>query len=140
MGSFREHGVLIYLSKDLYLGFIKLQADKSLGRSYAGLLLFTEGLFRMGYISKEVYAEHIKKYSQPLSEEEGPVSTLEEQRALEKKNLLFKGILEQWDLHPDIQWRQKVLADAEKFKDKLETARRLLEIGIVQEEIQEVQP
>ena len=69
MGSFKEHGVLIYLSKDLYIGFIKLQADKRLGRSYAGLLPFTEGLFRMGYISKEVYEEHIKKYSEPLESE-----------------------------------------------------------------------
>jgi len=63
---FREHGVLIYLSNELYLGFIKLQADKGLGRSYAALLPFVEGLFHMGYITREVYQAHAVRYSQPL--------------------------------------------------------------------------
>ena len=39
--SFREHGVMLYLDKTLYKAFIRLQADKGLGRSYAGLLPFT---------------------------------------------------------------------------------------------------
>ena len=67
MGKFREHGVLIYLSPELYLGFVKLQADKSLGRSYAGLNAFTRGLFEMGYISEEVYEKHMRRYNVPLN-------------------------------------------------------------------------
>lgn len=65
--GFREHGVMLFLSNPLYLGFIKLQADKGLGRSYAGLLPFVEGLYRMGYLSKEDYEIYFKKYSQGLT-------------------------------------------------------------------------
>jgi hypothetical protein len=132
LGSYREHGVLIFLSKDLYFGFIRLQADKGLGRSYAGLLPFTEGLFRLGYISKEVYEEHFKKYSQPFAAE-NPVSTvltieqLKEKRFLEQKDKQLKGMLEQWEYHLGNEWRAKVLTEAEKWKDKLESARCLLE-------------
>lgn len=133
MGSFREHGVLIYLSKDLYKGYIRLQADKGLGRSYAGLLPFTEGLFRLGYISKEVYEEYIRKYSQPLDMKEplAPVLTLEQQKGkqlLEAKDKQFKGIIDQWEQHSSLEWRKKVLAEAEKWKDKSEWARHLLEL------------
>lgn len=69
MGDFREHGVMLYLDKTLYRAFIKLQADKGLGRSYAGLLPFTEGLFHLGYLSKQDHEEHVAKYSQGLIEE-----------------------------------------------------------------------
>ena len=66
--GFREHGVMLYLDKTLYKAFIRLQADKGLGRSYAGLLPFVEGLYRLGYLSKEEYEVHFKKYSQELKE------------------------------------------------------------------------
>lgn len=127
MGSFREHGVLIYLSKELYTGFIRLQADKGLGRSYAGLLPFVEGLFRLGYISKEVYEEHVKKYSAPL-ESEKPLSyeQLLEKQFLEHKDRQFKGMLEQWKDHPDPVWREKACVFAEKYADKLLSARDIL--------------
>jgi len=64
--GFREHGVMLYLDKTLYLSFIKLQADQELGRSFAGLLPFVEGLYTMGYLDKKDYVEHRKKYSQKL--------------------------------------------------------------------------
>lgn len=127
MGSFKEHGILLYLSKDLYTGFIRLQADKGLGRSFAGLLPFIEGLFRLGYISKEVYEEHVKKYSEPL-ESEKPLSLEQstEQSFLERRDRQLKGMLEQWDLHPDPKWRNKVYDFAGKYADKLQSARDIL--------------
>lgn len=66
--GFREHGVMLYLDKTLYKAFIRLQADKELGRSYAGLLAFVEGLFRLGYLSKEEYEKYVQKYSCGLKE------------------------------------------------------------------------
>lgn len=127
MGSFKEHGVLIYLSKELYTGFIRLQADKGLGRSYAGLLPFTEGLFRMGYISKEVYEEHVKKYSKPLeSEKQVSLEQLKEQQFLEQRDRQLKGMLDQWDEHPGPEWREKVFVFAEKYADRLQSARDIL--------------
>jgi len=127
LGSFKEHGVLIYLSKELYTGFIRLQADKGLGRSYAGLLPFTEGLFRMGYISKEVYEEHVKKYSKPLeSEKQVSLEQLKEQQFLEQRARQLKGMLDQWDEHPGPEWREKVFVFAEKYADRLQSARDIL--------------
>jgi len=131
LGNFKEHGVMLYLTKELYKGFIKLQADKGLGRSFAGLLPFTEGLYRLGYISEEVYEQHLRKYSKPLGEEASEPTfeskKLQDEKLLrESRDKLFKGQLEQWEQHPDPEWRKKVLAEAEKFKDTLPSAQRLL--------------
>lgn len=121
---------MLCLSRELYIGFVRLQADRELGRAYAGLLPFTEGLFRLGYISKEVYEKHIEKYSQPLCEE-SPVLTPEQQeekKLLERKDRQFKGQLDQWAIHSDPEWRKKVLADAEKWKEKVPSAKQLCEL------------
>ena len=68
--NFRGHGLLLFLSSELHHGFTKLMADKCLGRAFAGLLPFIEGLYQMGYISKDTYEAHVEKYSIPLYVEE----------------------------------------------------------------------
>lgn len=126
--GFREHGVMLYLDKTLYKAFIKLQADKELGRSYAGLLPFVEGLFHLGYLSKDDYEKYVQKYTQGLKEEPKPLTLeqLKEKQLLEHKERYFQSVLEQWDLHPDSEWRAKKLAEAKQWKDRVESARRLL--------------
>jgi hypothetical protein len=60
-----------------------------------------------------------------------PVLALEqhkESKMLEEKDRIFKGILDQWGIHEDPKWRLKVVAEAERFQDKLESARRILEL------------
>jgi len=59
--------VTLYISRELYFALIKLQADKGLGRSFAGLLALTEGLYRLGYLPREAYEEFVIKYMQPLA-------------------------------------------------------------------------
>jgi hypothetical protein len=111
----------------LYAGFIKLQADKRLGRSFAGLLPFTEGLYWLGYISKEVYKDHVGEHSEPL-ESEKPL-TLEQQKEqsfLEQRDRQLKGMLEQWNEHPDPVWREKAFIFAEKYAAKLQSAQDIL--------------
>jgi len=114
MGDFREHGVMLYLDRELYTAFIRLQADKNLGRSYAGLLPLTEGLYRLGYITKAVYEEHLKKYSEGLDKKPATQQQLEEQRALKEKEKLFSVVIEQWHEHPSNEWRQKWIRIAER--------------------------
>jgi len=98
MAKFREHGVMLFLSQELYLGFIKLQADKSLGRSFAGLLPFTEGLHRLGYISQEVYEAHKKRYSQPLvAEKPLTLKQLKKNESIAKLTKEFSNVIAQWD-------------------------------------------
>lgn len=127
-GSFHEHGILLYLDRDLYRAFIKLQADRDLGRSYAGLVALVTGFYQLGYISKEVYEDRLKKYSQPL-ESSKPLTPEEsrERQLLAHKDLQFKGMLDQWDLHPSQIWRQKCLDQAEKYRDKLQSPRALFD-------------
>lgn len=128
MDNFREHGVMLYLSKALYVGFIKLQADKGLGRSFAGLLPLTEGMYQLGYISKEVYEEHFKKYSQPLVSKTPLTSEqIREKQILKQKEGYFKRALDQWDIHPQPSWRYKVFVQAEKWKDKVASAQLILD-------------
>lgn len=61
-----------------------------------------------------------------------PVLTIEKQkekRELDDKDKQFKGMIEQWNDHTDPNWRIKATADADKWKDKLQSARDLLELG-----------
>jgi hypothetical protein len=92
-------------------------------------LPFTEGLYRLGYISQEVYEEHVKKYSAPL-EPEKPLSLEQskEKQFLEERDRQFKRILEQWNFPRENieEWRQKNYVFAEKYADKLQSAREIL--------------
>jgi hypothetical protein len=116
MTKFKEHGVLIYLSNELYLGFVKLQADKSLGRSYAALLPFVEGLHAMGYISDEVYREHTARYSKPLVVQKTIVEAAEDKT--QELNKVLGMAAEQWNLpHSDPLWKSKWLNAARQHSD-----------------------
>ena len=127
--GFSEHGLILYLNPKLYLGLVNLQADHGLGKSYAGLLAFVEGMYQLGYLDAVEYDVLHAKYSRGLMEQEQPALTLEqtkEQKQLDAKDRQFNGQLEQWDLHPNPEWRRKVWADAENYVDKLESAKQLL--------------
>ena len=120
MGKFREHGVMIFLSRDLYVAFIKLQAEKELGRSFAALLPFTEGLYQLGYISQEVYEAHKKRYSEPLTKETD-AEKLQKQAVSEKErdrlNRLFANVAEQWKQHLSSEWRNVWIRKAKQHSD-----------------------
>jgi len=128
MGGFREHGVMLFLSKDLYLGFIKLQAEKELGRSFAGLLPFTEGLYKLGYITKEVYEIHKRKYSQALTEDTLPtLEKLESKKEHDKLVKQFSNVLEQWSTlksKSKVYWTKK----AQEHASTIPTAKLILEL------------
>jgi len=101
--GFKEHGLMLYLDKPLYMSFVKLQGDKSLGRSFAGLLAFVEGLHQMGYITKAQYLRYRKKYSTPLNRDPLQITLQEHDEAQERKQLnrIFGNVMDQFDLHKD---------------------------------------
>jgi hypothetical protein len=115
MTNFREHGVPIYLDRELYVAFIKLQADRGLGRAYAGLLPFVEGLYQMGYISKEVYEVHRQKYSEPLLDSKASPKVVDTQ--VEQLNKTLGMVYEQWNDHPKREWREKWLKTARQHAE-----------------------
>ena len=79
---------------------------------------------RYGRKLKDVIAEaKIKRESSHT-----PVLSIEkqkEQERLKETDIALKGMLEQWDIHNQ-KWKDKALKYADKFKDKLESARLLL--------------
>jgi hypothetical protein len=132
MGDFREHGVKLFLDKELYTAFIRLQADKGLGRSFAGLLPFVEGLYHMGYVSREVYENHREKYCQPLLSKKEP--TPEELEVREKSNRLNKTlgkVVSQWKEHTSEDWRRK-WAQTARQNPGLPNSQRILELATVE--------
>jgi hypothetical protein len=128
--DFQDHCLRLYLDPELYMAHIKLQGDRGLGRSYAGLIAFTEGMYHLGFISKEVYEEHVRKYSEKLVAESKPLTPeqVQERQTLEQKNRFFKEALAQWAIHKDPAWREKILKQAEQWKDKLESARLIADL------------
>ena len=133
----------VMLTAELEIALVKLQAELEIGKPYAVLYGLAEGLFKLGKLSQEDHDLLIKRYSRRLvdvtkekrAQRESshiPVLTLEkqkEQQRLEQKDRQFKGQLEQWQMHRSTEWRRKVLADAEKYKEKLDSARVLLSQG-----------
>lgn len=124
---FKEHGIVIYLDKTLLVGFNKLMGDKELGRSYAGLLCFTEGLYRHGYISEQQYRNHKKRYSVPLTKDPQQVTLEEHESALHMKQLnkQFADVINQWHLHEDPHWRNYWIEQAKEHGD-VPNAKKLL--------------
>ena len=95
----KPHGFLVYLPSELYTATVKLQADKGLGRVYPVLYAINKGLFKLGYITREVYATFEQRYSEPLVQKKDKPLTLGELRRKEKIEQLertFSGVLEQW--------------------------------------------
>jgi hypothetical protein len=66
MKEFQQHKFLICLDSPLYLAVVKFQAEHELGRSYAALRIFIEGLKSLNLISQELYEYYRRKYSEPL--------------------------------------------------------------------------
>lgn len=94
LGDFREHGLPLYLSPQLYLALVKLQADRELGKSYAGLLALVEGLHALGYLSDIDYQAHVKRYSRGLTEQTEKPLTKEELERQAKIQRIEKTLTE----------------------------------------------
>lgn len=136
----REHIHPTMLNATFYVGIAKLQAKHECSKSAAVLLALNEGLYRLEVISKEDYDLLARRYSRKLKDviaqaqtsrepSHVPILKIEqtkEKQLMEQKDKQFKGILEEWDLHPSPEWRSKVFNEAEKWKDKLESAKLVL--------------
>jgi hypothetical protein len=120
---------MLFLDRELYVGFIKLQADKGVGRSYAGLLPFVEGVYHMGYINREIYEKHVAKYSERLVGKKQ--LTLIETQEMEKNIQLarfYRNLGKQWeDLSPEQQKRH--LTRALKDRAKIPEAEAIIQLA-----------
>jgi hypothetical protein len=131
--GFKEHGLMLYLSPSLYIAFIKLQGDKKMGRSYAGLTAFNEGMHALQYISDEEYEVNKQKYNKPLVGTATPktltIQQLNEKKEFDAMSRAFSGVLSQWNLtHVDPNWRQKWIEKAKLWKDKIQSASMIADL------------
>jgi len=62
----KAHCLRLYLDSPLYLKLIQFQAEKKLGKSFAGLLIFIEGMKSLGLIDKDTYEFYKNRYDKPL--------------------------------------------------------------------------
>lgn len=141
--SHREHIHKVMLNAVFYVGISKLMAKLECSKSAAVLYALNEGLFRLEMIKKDDYELLRMRYGRKLQEviEEAkkkrepshvPVLTIERSKELlilESKDRQLKGMIDQWELHPQTSWRNKATADAEKWRDRLNSAKNLLELS-----------
>ena len=128
--GFREHGLMLFLGPELLIGLTKLRADKELGRSYGGLLTFTEGLHVLGYLKDSDYEILIKKYNTGLIKpKELSIQELKTVSKQEKMAKKFSMVLDQWSTHPNEKWRNRWIAEAKTWKNKIQNAQLILELA-----------
>jgi hypothetical protein len=131
MGQFKEHGVLLYLAPELYSAFVKLQAAKDLGRSYAGLLPFVVGLHELGFLTEENYLFFKQRYSEPLHQKKPKALTKKElERAQKLKDLeqQFSNVIKQWDTVPEKSKRYHI-EKAKKYLHVIPNAEYVLALA-----------
>jgi hypothetical protein len=126
----QEHIMKLCLPPELYMAVIQFQAREELGKSYAGLLLVTKAAYQEKLISREVYEKYLYRYSRKLVPEEEPQRLTTEQQKekqkIEKKSRTFSILPSQWEIHPDQEWRQRWINEAEKWQDKIPEAKEFL--------------
>jgi hypothetical protein len=136
----REHIHSVMLNATFYVGIAKLMARLECSKSAGILYAINEGLFKEGLISEEDYILLKRRYGRKLKEvlaqgredSHKPVLTLEQmkdqQRRHHPKNKILKGMLDQWDIHTELDWRIKAIKFAENNRD-LEYAELLIAKG-----------
>ena len=127
----QEHVMKICLPPELYFAVIKFQAQKELGKSYAGLLLLTKAVYQEQLINREVYEKYMYRYSRKLIPEEQPKKlTSEEQKQKQKmdeKARAFEGATSHWNEYLNEKSRKWLISEAEKWQDKIPEAKIFLE-------------
>lgn len=130
----QEHVLKLCLPPEIQLGIIKYQAKHELGRPYAGLSLLVKSLHSEGLLDKETYDVLMMRYSRKLVKDQEPqklsLKELQEKQQLNEKTRYFQAILaSEWQLHESLEWRRKVLASAQEWKDQIPAAKMVLDLG-----------
>ena len=122
---------MLYLAPELYHGFVKMQADRNLGRSYAALLAYVEGLHRLGYINQDVYEKYTEKYDVPLVVQEESKPLTRKQIEKEKKNAewskQFSKIAKEWNTLNE-KSKHWYINKARELVDKVPEAKLILDL------------
>ena len=107
-------------------------AQNDLDKEFAALSLLVKALYQEKLITREVYEVYASRYSRKLCvEAEAPRLSFEQlqlKQHLDEKTRQFSMVLDQWNLH-GVEWRRKWVAEAQKCKDQVPTAKLVLDLG-----------
>ena len=121
------------MNAKLRLALIKLQAEKELGQSFAGLYALTEGLHSLKYLSDDDYQVFKKRYSDKLVSDEqqkgGDELNRQSIKEIESMTRYFEMVIDQWRLHPNSEWRSKQLKKAQEYANRVPNAKSVLDLG-----------
>ena len=127
-----EHYLPLCLNGKLRLALIKLQAEKELGQSYAGLYALNEGLHSLKYLSDDDYQVFKKRYSDKLvadeQQKQGDELNRQSLKEIESMTRYFSMVLDQWRLHPNSEWRSKQLKKAKMYANRVPNAKSVLDL------------
>jgi len=127
----RQHGLLLYLGPKEVIALAKLQANKELGRSFAGKLALTEGFHQHGVLSDEDYEEAKTRYTVSLIQKNKKPPTLKQiqkkQELTELENY-YSRALDQWVIMKP-KSKEYYLAKAKNDAKKVKAARLLLDLA-----------
>ena len=139
----KGHGIVLYLPDSLVLSLAQTQVNDGLGRSFAGLLLLTEGAFKLGTLSLEDYEELKARYSTPLRErpkrELSPVKAtvtptlrqIKNRTEIEELEFTYSNALNQWVTMKEKSkqyFAKKASVDLEKYPE-LKSVKLVLELA-----------
>ena len=126
----QEHIMKICLAPELYMAMTKYQAQKEIGKTYAGLLLLTKALYQENLITKDVYEKFVYRYSRKLVPEEQPQKLTTEQQKekqkLDEKARSFPAVYSQWSTHLNPEYRHWWINEAKKYENTMPEAKEFL--------------
>jgi hypothetical protein len=111
----KPHALTLFLDAPLCVALTQFQALNTLGRTYAGLLIFIEGLRKLNLVNEVVYQHYKGLYSQPLRITpivEDPQVAKRNEAELQRARKSLQGVIE---LFPKLNaksqayWRQYAL-------------------------------
>lgn len=138
----KGHGLPLYLPDELVLALAEVQVKFKLGKTFAGLLMLTEGAHKLGVIGQETYEFFRNRYTTKLVErpkkELSPVrrtvvptlKQVKEKAKLEELEKTYSNVLEQWSTMKQKSkdyYLRKAETDLEEYPD-LNNAKLLLDL------------
>jgi len=125
----RPHELRLFLDSPLYQALVQFQASRRLGASYAGLLIFLEGLRALELIDEDTYEYYSSRYDKPLTQlipgESEQIRQNQQKREADVRKLL-RGVIEQYStLKPRAQlYWVKYASEHPEFPESVELLRK----------------
>jgi len=134
------HSVTLHLAPELRSALIKYMGANDQDKQYAALTLLLKSMRSENLITQEVYEFYRSRYGKTISSHPSNMNQtpklfskemLQEKQKIDEKARYFSMILDQWHIH-GVDWRQKKVVEAEQWKDQVQNAKLVIDLGATQ--------